>query len=122
MPRVSVIQIGVTDMQKALDFYCGVLGFEVESKDDAPRFVTLRNEPTLLLALADAPARAAYPREAQVLLNLETRDLRADLARLRDAGVELLHDAPQPCPVGTFAAFRDPSGNVGELLELGGRA
>lgn len=119
MAQVSVIQVGVTDMQRDLAFWRDGLGFEVEEAGE--RFSTLRHEgAVLLLAKAEAPGRADYPREAQVLVDFASRDIPGDLARLAKAGAALVHDAPQPCPVGTFAAFRDPSGNVHELLHFGG--
>jgi len=36
---------------------------------------------------------------------------------LKRQGVAILHDQPEPCPVGVYAAVRDPAGNVLELIE-----
>jgi len=36
------------------------------------------------------------------------------MAGLKAKGVEFVHEEPQPCPAGIYAAFRDPFGNVME--------
>lgn len=57
-------------------------------------------------------------------LALTTADLDADVAALKDAGVELLSEQPGAVsdPLGgttRFIAFRDPDGTVLELVEMG---
>jgi len=52
------------------------------------------------------------------MINIETDDLAATLNSLKEKGVELIHQTPQKCPVGVYAAFKDPFGNVHELLEF----
>lgn len=122
MRKIAIVQIGVPDMSRALEFYDRLLGFEVDSKDAAPHFVTLKQDGvTLLLAKVEQPAvPGAYPTRAQVVLNVATKDLRSELARLKEAGADLVHEAPQPFPLGAYAAVRDPGGNVLELVEFGG--
>ena len=118
MPRICVVQINVADMDVAVDFYVRKLGFELRSRRSYPKVVELGQEQfTLLLYLVERPARVDYPKEAQILINIETANLEKDLERLRKLNVEVLHSAPVRCPVGTYAAIRDPSGNVLELLE-----
>lgn len=120
MPRIAAVQINVDDMDKAVDFYVGLLGFSVESMQHYPQIVKLKASAfSLLLFNVNRPCRLAYPDVAMTLVNIETDDLRSDLERLRRLGVELLHDRPMPCPVGVYAAIRDPAGNVLELLEYG---
>jgi lactoylglutathione lyase len=118
MPRICVIQINVTDMDRAVDFYSNKLGFRVASREHYPQIVKLEHEAVpLLLYKVDREARTDYPDGAQTLINLETDDLRRDLERLRGEGVEVIQDAPVDCPVGIYAGIRDPFGNVLELVE-----
>lgn len=118
MPRVCVIQINVTDLDEAMDFYVNKLGFEVVSREHYPHLVKLSGETLpVLLYRVDRRAADEYPNSAQTLMNIETEDLQGTLARLRNEGVEVVHDEPQACPVGIYAALRDPSGNVVELVE-----
>lgn len=120
MPRISVVQINVHDMDRAIEFY-QLLGFDVASREHYPQIVKLAHDDaarlTFLLYKVERPARIDYPSDAQTLINVATQDLRAALDRLRSSGVEVIHDTPEDCPVGIYAAVRDPSGNVLELIE-----
>jgi predicted enzyme related to lactoylglutathione lyase len=119
MKSICVVQINVVDMDEALDFYCGTLGLEAGSREFYPQIVEIRHEGVqLILNKVEERAQIDYPRVAQTLLNFQVDDLEKELAKLKSKGVELIHDTPQECPVGVFAALRDPSGNVHELLEL----
>ena len=119
MPRISVVQINVHDIDRAIDFY-QLLGFSVASRDHYPQIVKLADDDIerfpLLLYRVDQPAKIDYPHDSQVLFNVETDNLESALARLREQGVEVIHDTPEPCPVGIYAGVRDPSGNVLESL------
>lgn len=118
MPTVSMILINVCDMDQAMDFYCNKLGFTVHSRKLYPRMIRLEHGPLpIILYRVPTPAKVDYPRVAQILLNFHTEDLAASIRDLKRKGVEFIHDAPQPCPLGVYAAFRDPFGNVHELVE-----
>ena len=117
-PRICVVQINVPDMDRALDFYCDTLGFEIATRAHYPHIVPLVNEGvSFVLNLVDDVAIIDYPRVAQTLVNFETDDLAGSLRRLEAGGAELIHRTPQDCPVGVYAAVRDPFGNVFEMLE-----
>ena len=116
--RISAILINVCDMDKAIDFYSNKLGFAVQSRKLYPQMVRLEHDHiALILFLVPRPVTFDYPKVAQTLLNFETRDLVAGIRELKSRGVEFIHGSPQPCPEGVYAAFRDPFGNVHELLE-----
>ena len=119
MPKVCVIQINVSDMDKAIDFYCNKIGFEIHSKKYYPDIVDLVNKGIpLILYKVSKVTYIDYPKVAQTLINIQTDDLEASLKDLKGKGVELIHETPQNCPVGVYAAFKDPFGNVHELLEF----
>jgi catechol 2,3-dioxygenase-like lactoylglutathione lyase family enzyme len=116
--RILAVLINVCDMDKAIDFYSNKLGFAVHSRKLYPQMVRLEHEHiALILFLVPKPVTFDYPRVAQRLLNFETRNLAASMNELRSRGVQFIHSHPQPCPVGAYVAFRDPFGNVHELLE-----
>lgn len=118
MSRICVVQINVTDMDQAIAFYGEALGFQVATRDHYPDIVPLVHPGIpLILYRVDHMAHIDYPHVAQTLINFETPDLAATLQNLKAQGVELIHETPQPCPVGIYAAVRDPFGNVFELLE-----
>ncbi len=119
-PRICIVQIGVGDLDQAIDWYCNTLGFELsEEHNYHPVAVDLVHEGCrLLLHAADEPARIDYPRVSQTLICVQTENIRGTMQALREKGVEFLHETPQEFPAGLFAAFRDPFGNVHELVEL----
>jgi catechol 2,3-dioxygenase-like lactoylglutathione lyase family enzyme len=120
MPHVALMQINVPDLDAAIKWYRDVLGFQLSPQHrHHPVAVDLVHHGTrLLLHRCDRPARIDYPHVAQTLLCIQTDDLIGKLDELRRRGVEVLHDTPEPFPAGTFAAIRDPWGNVHELVEL----
>ncbi len=121
MAKISVITINVPDMDRAVQFYSDTLGFPVESKDWYPDIVQLQHEGfSLILYKVARPAEVDYPNVAQTVLGISTPNLRETLATLREQGVRVIHDEPQPFPAGIYAAVRDPFGNVVELLEFQG--
>jgi lactoylglutathione lyase len=123
MPNICVIQFNVSDMDEAIRFYSSKLGFGIKSKEHYPDLVQLEHEGTYaLLCKVNRPAQIDYPNEAQTLVNIQTDDLRKAMVELKEKGVEFIHAEPQTCPAGIYAAFRDPAGNVIELLEFTGSA
>jgi lactoylglutathione lyase len=120
MPKVCIIQINVSDMDKAIEWYCKTLGFEVSKEHyHYPVAVDLVHEGCrLVLHEADKPTRIDYPSVAQTLICIQTPDLSANMEELKTKGVEFIHQTPQNFPAGAFAAFRDPFGNVHELVEF----
>lgn len=120
MPKVCMIQISVSDLDKAIDWYCKTLGFEVSKEHyHRPVAVDLVHEGCrLILHTADKPAQIDYPYVAQTLICIETEDLIATVSDLKTKGVEFIHETPQKFPAGVYIAFRDPFGNVHELVEF----
>ncbi|MBP9709093.1 MAG: VOC family protein [Oligoflexales bacterium] len=119
MYKVCVNQINVHNIDEAIIFYTEKLGFEITSKEMYPHIVPLKNDGIyLLLSQGEKPTTIDYPKQAQSLINFQTDSLSTTMETLKDRGVEFLHAEPQQCPVGVFAAFRDPSGNVHEFVEF----
>jgi catechol 2,3-dioxygenase-like lactoylglutathione lyase family enzyme len=123
MSSISVRYI-VHDVDAAIGFYCGHLGF-TEVMHPAPSFAILSlGELRLLLSspsteggggrrLADGgtPEPGGWNR-----FTLEVADLAAEVARLRGAGVPLRSDLVEGVG-GRQALVKDPSGNLVELFE-----
>lgn len=117
MGKVCVISIYAHDLDKAADFYSSVLGLKVKHK--MPYVVVLDHDGTdLVLCQAEKPVTSSYPAGSGVVLGFPTRSLAESIKTMKSKGVALVHDAPQDFPEGQFVAFRDPSGNVHELLEF----
>ncbi len=117
MSKVCAISIYAHDLDKAADFYSTHLGLKVKAK--MPYIVVLDHQGVdLVLCQAEKPVQSAYPAGSGVVLGFPTQSLAESMKRLKAAGVSIVHEAPQEFPEGHYVAFRDPSGNVHELLEF----
>ena len=121
---LHIRSVPVLDQDEALDFYTRHLGFEVRDDIDLGfmRWLTVGvpgQDTALLLELVGGPqhdeATAAQVRELLTKgalggLFLQSSDVQATYAALRDAGVEITQE-PVTQPYGTDIGVRDPFGN-----------
>ncbi len=106
------------DLTKLLPFYRDVLGLPVSL--ETPAFVILGDQNSAALALgthSEVHGKAKEPQRH--IVGLETDGIKAEYARLKGAGVEFLEEPQEGGPV-SFATFRDPEGNLLQLLEYKG--
>jgi catechol 2,3-dioxygenase-like lactoylglutathione lyase family enzyme len=123
MSAVSVRYI-VDDVDAAVAFYTGLLGFEVQMRP-APGFAMLgRGDLRLLLNAVGGPGGAsqAMP-DGRVpepggwsRFQLEVADLDAEVRRLRDAGASFRNEIVEGRG-GRQVLVDDPAGNCVELFE-----
>ena len=119
MTSFSVIGIYVDDIDKAKEFYCDALGFEVENTYNDGCIIQLKSDgPTVILEKVDKPANVVYPGGSQVVLCVATDNIEKTSKEYKKKGVDFLHDAPQPFVAGLVMAMKDPAGNVLELLQF----
>ncbi len=116
MSNICVVGVYVNDLAAAKQFYCDVLGFEVE-QEFGDCIVQLKNNgvPFILQKIENG-----YPENTTHVLNISVGNLMDRMKELRGKGVEFLHSEPQACPVGIYAGLKDPEGNLLELLEFQG--
>src|SRR3954467_14271628 len=118
----------VGDYDTAIDFFVGVLGFELvedspaQTNDGRPkRWVVVRPPGArtgLLLAQADGERQAAAAGDqfaGRVGLFLRVDDFEAAHGRMRAAGVEFVTE-PRDEPYGRVAVFVDVAGNRWDVL------
>ncbi|MEU6146310.1 VOC family protein [Streptomyces sp. NPDC047081] len=125
--------IAVDDHDKAIAFYCDVLGLEVRNdvKYEGMRWTTVGSplQPDVSIVLeppAANPDLSPADREAMEQLlakgllrgvNFTTENCDALFARVRDAGADVLQE-PMDMPYGVRdCAFRDPAGNMLRFME-----
>ncbi len=118
--KVVMMTIYVSDLDKAMKWYHEVLGFEVSKKNyNYPVAVDLVHEGIrLLLHKCVKPTHIDYLTQAQTSLSFETDDIVEAMDEFARKDVEFLQKVPDWFPHGLFAAFRDPFGNVHELIEF----
>lgn len=119
MYKICVNQINVHDMDKAIDFYCHKMGMKLSEDSFLPQIAQLEGAGiTLILNQVELPSLSEYPLSSQVLLNFQTDSLLHSMKELSSKGVEFIHREPHDCPVGIYAAFKDQSGNIHEMVEF----
>ncbi|MET7479222.1 VOC family protein [Streptomyces sp. NPDC005648] len=134
--KLSNCFIAVDDHDKAVTFYCDVLGLEIRNdvKYEGMRWVTVGSplQPDVSIVLeppAANPDLSPADREAmdQLLakgalrgVNFTTEDCDALFARVQESGAEVIQE-PTDMPYGVRdCAFRDPAGNMLRFMERKG--
>ncbi|GAA2514812.1 MULTISPECIES: VOC family protein [Streptomyces] len=128
--------IAVDDHDKAIAFYCDVLGLEIRNdvKYEGMRWTTVGSplQPDVSIVLeppAANPDLSPADRDAMEQLlakgvlrgvNFTTEDCDALFARVQESGAEVLQE-PTDMPYGVRdCAFRDPAGNMLRFMERKG--
>jgi lactoylglutathione lyase len=114
MAEICVVGVYVRDLQKAREFYCDRLGFEIAAQY-GDCILQLRTEGVTFVI---EEIGGDFPSEPCVAIGIRTDNLEVEMGRLSDLGVTFIHDTPQPFPEGVFAACQDPEGNLLEMLEF----
>lgn len=112
---VRQINIFVTDLAEAQAFYGRVLGLRVK-RELKPLAIELDDENiSLVLHLAESSCNVGL-KDVRVSIGFATSDMGASLSLLKEEGVDILTPEPQHSPFGPWIAFRDPFGNILELV------
>ncbi len=133
--------LSTPDLEKAIEFYCGLLGFEVVMKAGWPQGVKMLDD---LVGLEGSSCKVAMLRKGNSCIEifeyetpeprtmdpnrpvhdhgithicLDVTDLDGEVERLRAAGMRF-HSDPVDMPNEKFVYGRDPFGNVLELQEV----
>jgi len=125
--QIKFVGLPVDDQDKALAFYTDVVGLVKAADIDMghSRFLTMAGEDgfggaQVVLEATDLPAKAAYQKAmfaaGAPVLSLNTRDVRADMARLQAKGV-VFRGEPQDLGPIVSVLFEDACGNLVHLVE-----
>ncbi|GHE52114.1 VOC family protein [Streptomyces sp. AC04842] len=130
--RLAQCFVAVDDHDKALAFYCDVLGFEVRNDVgyEGMRWVTVASPEQDVEIVLEPPAASpdVSPADKQAMaellakgllraVNFTTTDCDALFERVRAAGADVIQE-PVDQPYGMRdCAFRDPAGNMVRFLE-----
>jgi len=121
MPKplsLTSVSIWSEDLNNLLPFYRDVLGLPVRM--ETPGFVMLGPDGAPPIALGThSEVRGRATDAARHIVSFETDDIAGEYARLRGKGVEFLEE-PSNIDGGnvTFAAFKDPEGNLLQLVQF----
>ncbi len=125
---IDHVAIVVKDLEATVRIYTETLGFSVAYReivaDQGVEAVGLRTGDAvieLLRPLRDDSPIAKYRGDAETKLHhtaYRVADIRAELARLRAAGVRLIDEQPRRGAHGNTIAFLHPKSTGGVLIEL----
>jgi len=115
--------IKVADMDRSLQFYCGLLGFEIQEDLDifGRRFVFVGNESTSMEIEQGNPGDTQMdPRfqTGQNHLAFLVDDVRALVERLKSQGVPVVLEPLSTRPDRVVSFIEDPDGIFIQLIEL----
>lgn len=123
-PRISMITLGVNDLQKSYDFYARIVGFPSEKgiENGAVAFFNL-NHITLSIYLKDKLAEdALVPNDGNgfagftMAYNVRTREeVDEVIEKLRQAGARVAKEPQEVFWGGYSAYFQDPDGYLWEV-------
>jgi catechol 2,3-dioxygenase-like lactoylglutathione lyase family enzyme len=122
----GMLQINVTDVHAARTFYRDTLGMEIREPfgADGPFELDLGPGPTVFVYQVAKSVPVEYGEQTGLTLVIHTDDLEGNFADWSAKGVEFIRipwseeeSGIAGCPYGRFIAFRDPFGNVHELLQ-----
>ena len=125
---IALVSLVVPDYDEALAFYVGTLGFTLVQDSFVPeqnkRWVVVAPPGStgakLLIARASTPeqtSRIGNQTGGRVFLFLQTDDFHRDYDAYRRNGVTFVRD-PAERDYGTVAVFRDPWGNLWDLVQF----
>ncbi|MFX1517058.1 MAG: VOC family protein [Promethearchaeota archaeon] len=121
MLEIAMNQINVTSLGEAIDWYTKVLGFKLSKEHYyPPQAVDLIQEGGIRLLLYKVQKQTVidYPNQAQSLIIFKTDDLKQVVKELTEKGVEFIYPEVKEFPAGIFTAFKDPFGNVHEIVQF----
>ena len=126
--EIDHVAIVVGDLEKTLELYTKTLGFKQIYRETLPdqgvEAVGLQAGASvieLLRPLSDDSPVARYRGDAETKLHhtaYRVANLRAELARLKAAGVRLIDEEPRRGAHGNLIAFLHPKSTGGVLVEL----
>ncbi|HEX5732033.1 MAG TPA: VOC family protein [Blastocatellia bacterium] len=115
--RTHGVKINVDDMEKALSFYVGKLGFEVEDRSGHPGYVVLKSDGRNRLMLNRVKKlRKPNPSDTRFSFTLQVNDLDRAIERMRSLGVEFAETGRRKEGVGDAISIKDPFGRTISLM------
>lgn len=115
--RTHGVKINVDDMEKALSFYCGKLGFEVEDRSGYPGYVVLKSDDRNKVILNHVKKLTKpSPSDTRFSFTLQVNDLDRAIERMRSLGVEFAETERRKEGVGDAISIKDPFGRLISLM------
>lgn len=116
-PRIASLNLAVTDLTKALDFYTKKIGFEIRTSiipAGSNRYakVGLTGQDVELALWEGQAPNPNWKPGAGMPIVLAVDDCRRTFAEFKSRGVTFMQAEPDEKPWGIYANFSDPDGNA----------
>jgi catechol 2,3-dioxygenase-like lactoylglutathione lyase family enzyme len=113
--KVTYIRIGVSDLQKAQDFYEGVMGLPIISKNIEDGYLLFNlTGITLIIERSDEDHELCPCRYLGI--SLKVKDIFQTYEAFSNLGVKFSHPPEKQFWGGHLTEFQDPDGNIWTLL------
>ena len=109
LPPVSMIMMGVRDLEKSVSFYRDRLGIDVRQR--IPGFAFL-DSGALTIVLSEPLAKNVSPLAGATEVIFSVNDVRASYEALKNQGVEFRQEPRNVSGPMWAANFRDPDGHL----------
>ena len=109
LPPVSMIMLGVRDLEKSVSFYRDRLGIDIRQR--IPGFAFLASG-ALTIVLSEPLAKNVSPLAGATEVIFSVNDVRASYEELKDQGVEFSQEPRNVSGPMWAANFRDPDGHL----------
>ncbi len=118
-PEVWAVQINVTDIDQAIDFYTNILGLEIAAREYYPVVVSLKREGAHVLLYSHEISEndEVLPRRSSPYVNWQVPNLKKALEKLKASKASEISELDK-FPLGAGVSFRDPFGNHANLVEV----
>ena len=114
---LATMMVLTPDLDEARQFYCGVLGFGLESATEHQLVLAHAGAAFHVFRSQEAAPPARHGAQAASVFVFGVGDIDAAMADLRAKGVRFIHGRPARNAHGRYAAFHAPGGNVHEIFE-----
>lgn len=115
--KVFGLQLNVWDFDAAIAFYCDALGFEIENDAHLPEILHIKKGDFRIVfyKINDVLSEESLP---HFILDFETNDIKGDVERLKNIGVDFLSEEIQQHPIADYIEMLDPFKNVINIVQL----
>lgn len=116
LPNFTIGEINIicTDLERSLQFYCDVLGFEPLEREDPGYHLRCGDVRVLLLAVATSGEIMPYCSNPEISIDLMVDDLLEAYRHLTDHGATIVSEFE---PNSDRFFIRDPDGLVFEVIQ-----
>ncbi len=112
------VKVYVADIDEAIDFYSGTIGYKISDQRFYPEMVVLSEQTTfLMLQQTNNKSFMSYPGNSNQHIIFLTVDITSSTNRLKEFGVNLINENLISIGGRKVAGFKDPFGNINYLIE-----